>query len=219
MEKYLTLFLLFFVMPCFGATDTFEGQELTSDATIEGVATTDTIEGQELVSACTPSLMQTINADGTTTSYIGSEGENNYVHVAGKFTASSSFNVSSVTVSMRPANDPTGRLLYAKIWSHNGATGKPLAVITNGTSQSVDVAIPSDWTEIEFTWPDGSRPVLTNTVVYHLGVFIDGVAWSYVQVRYNETGSGVINQAAIGESWQSNDNSADLRAALYGCAL
>ena len=45
--KYLYLVLcLLIVVPCYATTDTFEGQELTTAANVEGVTTCDTMEGQ-----------------------------------------------------------------------------------------------------------------------------------------------------------------------------
>gem|GEM_PF-4387539 len=66
MRRYLVLaLLLLFPLSGYCTTDTLEGEELTSSATIEGVNTTDTVEGQVLATGGAPSYLfhETWNGD------------------------------------------------------------------------------------------------------------------------------------------------------------
>lgn len=51
MKKLFVILFLLIPLYCYAGTDTLEGEELTTSATIEGVSTTDTVEGQEIASA------------------------------------------------------------------------------------------------------------------------------------------------------------------------
>ena len=166
--------------------------------------------------ACTEVLKQTLDAAGATGLPVGLDDANDYIYHVGSFTASSSYTVTSVSISMKKIGSPT-RNIYAMIFSDSEGVS---TLVSNGQSSAVGGAsLSTVYGDIIFTYADGSRPTLSNGVKYYLGVYVQSVhADDYFYIRYLGTGSDQLFTSPAVVSWTATtDATSTLRAALSGC--
>ena len=98
--------------------------------------------------------------------------DSDYYSAAIGWTAQETFAIDTLTVAMARLGSPTGTV-HCEIWDDSG--GSPNAIITNGTSNSIDVSTIhqiggpqvaySDHETVEFTW--STPPTLTSSSVYY----------------------------------------------------
>jgi len=168
--------------------------------------------------SCTPSLMQALNTDATNTMNIGLDNNDDYQYGVTNFTASSSYQIWSITAGLKEVNTVEGNV-YAKLFADDGPGDDPGTLL--GTSSAVDAAgIGTAIADIEFTFTEGLRPSLTNGVVYQVGIYIDALhATDYLHLIYSSSGSLANHRGTAGQFWVGLDESSETRISLYGCAL